>query len=130
MQVVTTRRTLRRRPSSQRRRRWMLFFVSIFVGLSLGLIYGWVINPVQYVDTTPDKLRADFKTDYVLMVAEGYSRHRDLDWARRYLALLGDQPDRVVEEALNQAVMVLGYGSEDLHLMRTLLQDLRRSETP
>ncbi len=130
MQVVTTHRTLRRRTSPQRRRRWMLFFVSIFVGLSLGLIYGWVINPVQYVDTTPDRLRADFKTDYVLMVAEGYSRHRDLDWARRYLALLGDQPDRVVEEALNQAVMVLGYGSEDLHLMRTLLQDLRRSETP
>ncbi len=129
MQVVTIRRRLERKPS-QRRRRWIFFFVSIVVGLSVGLIYGWFINPVQYVDTTPDKLRADFKADYVLMVAEGYGRHRDLDWARRYLALLGDRPDQVVEEALNQAVLVLGYGSEDLHLMRTLLQDLRRSETP
>ena len=129
MRVVATRRGFRQR-TPPRRRRWMLFFVSIFVGLGGGLIYGWFINPVQYVDTTPDKLRADFKADYVLMVAEGYSRHRNLDWARRYLALLGDPPDQVVEEALNQAVMVLGYGSEDLHLMRTLLQDLRRSETP
>ena len=129
MRVVATRRNFGQR-TPQRRRRWIFFFVSIVVGLSVGLIYGWFINPVQYVDTTPDKLRADFKTDYVLMVAEGYSRHRNLDWARRYLALLGDRPDQVVEEALNQAVLVLGYGSEDLHLMRTLLQDLRRSETP
>ncbi len=114
----------------QRRRRWLFFLISLGIGLTAGLVYGWFINPVKYVDTTPDKLRADFKTDYVLMVAEGYSRHRDLDWARRYLALLGDEPDQVVEEALNQAVLVLGYGPEDLHLIRSLLQDLRRSATP
>ncbi len=120
----------RSRALTTRRRRWFFFLLSMALGLVSGLVYGWYINPVQYVDATPDRLRVDFRTDYVLMVAEGYSRHRDLEWARRYLALLGDDPVRVVEQALNEAVYTLGYGPEDLNVMRVLLQDLRRGGAP
>ena len=49
--------------------RWFLFFLSIALGLAAGLYYGWVINPVEYVNTTPDTLRVDYQADYVLMVA-------------------------------------------------------------
>ena len=51
--------------------RWILFIFAILVGAGLGLLYGWVINPVDYVDTTPDTLRIDYKTDYVLMDTPG-----------------------------------------------------------
>ncbi len=44
-----------------RSKRYLWFMVSILVGLALGVIYGWVINPVQYVDTPPSNLRADYK---------------------------------------------------------------------
>ncbi len=133
--MKTTRLPSRRRrrkafTPEARRRRWALFLLSLVVGVAAGLYYGWVLHPVQYVDTSLDRLRADYKTDFVLMVAEGYSRHRDLEWARRYLALLGGDPAQVVEEALTHAVMVLGYGPEDLRLMRELLLDLRRSSSP
>jgi hypothetical protein len=44
--------------------RWTLFFIVLLLGLGLGLLYGWVINPVSYQDTTLDTLRIDYKTDY------------------------------------------------------------------
>lgn len=73
-------------------RRWFWFIVAILLGVALGLFYGWVINPVEFVDTTPATLRDDFQTDYVLMVAEVYYANGDLEQAVRRLALLGDRP--------------------------------------
>jgi hypothetical protein len=48
------------------------FLVAIIVGLIGGMYYGWIVNPVKYVNTTPDTLRYDYKADYALMVAEVY----------------------------------------------------------
>lgn len=114
-------------PARLRRRRWLLFLLSMVVGFALGLYYGWFVNPVRYVNATPVQLRADYQTDYVLMVAEGYARNHDLNWARHYLALLGDDPVAVVETAIRRAVVDFGYGPDDVALMRALLQDLRRA---
>ncbi len=74
--------------------RWIRFFLVIAIGAAGGLFYGWVINPVKYVDTTPDTLRIDYKSDYVLMVAESYGADGDLALAARRLALLGDTPSQ------------------------------------
>ena len=49
--------------------RWTLFLLVILLGLGLGLVYGWVINPVSFQDTTLNNLRIDYKTDYTLLVA-------------------------------------------------------------
>src|SRR5512143_844997 len=81
--------------------RWLLFALSIVVGVGLGLLYGWVISPVQYVDTTPSTLRADFKADYTLMVAETYESDQNVEQAARRLANLGSQPPaQIVAEAI------------------------------
>ena len=83
------------------RLRWLFFVLSIAIGLSLGLYYGWVINPVQYVDTTPASLRADFRADYTLMVAESFQRDQNIASAARHLANLGSQPPaEITSEAL------------------------------
>ena len=73
-------------------RRWFWFFLTILFGGALGLFYGWVINPVEYVDTTPATLRSDYQTDYVLMVAEVYHADGDIEQAVRRLAVMGDRP--------------------------------------
>ncbi len=109
-----------------RRRRWLFFFLSIGVGLAAGLYYGWVVRPVRYVDTSPDTLRQDYKTDFVLMVAEAWQGTGDIDMARHYLALLGGDPRAQVEQALQYAAQV-GYGPADLHRMRSLLQALQQA---
>lgn len=88
------------------------------------MYYGWVLNPVDYVDTAPDSLRYDYKTDYVLMVAEAYQVENSLGLAVRRLALLGaDSPQEIVNQALSIAKGI-EYSLADQALMEKLYQDL------
>jgi hypothetical protein len=105
--------------------RWMLFLIVVLLGGALGLVYGWVVNPVEFIDTTPDSLREDFKADYVLMVAESYRANEDVALAARRLALLGGPNlTATVSEAMvfgGQA----GYADDDLALLAQLASDLQ-----
>lgn len=69
--------------------RWTKFIIAILIGIGLGLFYGLVLDPVDYIDTTPDSLRQDYQADYVLMVAEAYQAERDPAVASARLAFLG-----------------------------------------
>ena len=105
--------------------RWLFFLLAIALGAVAGMYYGWVISPVEYVDTAPDSLRIDYKTDYVLMVAEAYRVENSLGLAVRRLALLGsDPPLDMVSTALTFATQI-GYYPADLVLMQDLAQDLQ-----
>ena len=103
----------------------------VAVGIGLGLFYGWVIDPVKYVDTTPDSLRIDFKSDYVLMVAEAYNSDRDLGLAVSRLGLLGTKaPTDLVQQAVLFALDKDSQGKQhyidaDVALMQALLQALQ-----
>ena len=104
--------------------RWFRFFIAILIGCGLGLLYGWVISPVEYVNTTPDTLKIDYTTDYVLMVAEAYSSERDLAKAVTRLAALGSEmPAEIVGQAILFAESQ-GYTDADVALMRGLARDL------
>ena len=106
-------------------RRWLLFFIVIAIGGAVGMLYGWVINPVKYVDTAPDSLRVDYKTDFVLMVAEAYRLENDLNLAARRLALLGtDTPEETVTKALEFARQI-GYNESDITLIQNLADGLK-----
>jgi hypothetical protein len=117
--------------------RWILFFITVALGLGAGLYYGWRIDPVEYVDTTPETLRDDYKTDYVLMVAETYQVEKNLDLAVQRLAALGSQepgeqrpgqqwPGEIVAAALQYAATIKPpYAEADLALMRRLSEDLK-----
>lgn len=100
--------------------RWLRFLIAIACGAALGLFYGWVVNPVKYVDTTPDTLRVDYRSDYVLMVAEAYSAEGDLAIAVQRLAFLGSRPPvEIVREALLFAESQ-GYADEDVRRIQAL----------
>jgi hypothetical protein len=110
--------------------RWIGFLIAIAGGISLGLIYGWVINPIEYVDTSPGTLKFDYKTDYVLMVAETYRSDGDLPAAARRLALLQEMPlSNLVYRALLFAQKV-GYSDEDLAQLEELHQELLKYDFP
>ncbi len=102
-----------------RRARWLAFLVTIAVGLGVGLYYGWVVSPVKYVDVAPNTLRADYRADFVLMVAEAYQADHDLNAARRALTLLGRSPEEAVAQAL-QFGEAHGYTAQDLYVLRAL----------
>ena len=100
--------------------RWLPILIAAILGTTLGLIYGWVINPVQYTDITPEALRIDYRTDYVLMVAEAYHAEEDPALAARRLAVLGSSsPVLIAGEAYNYAQQS-AYDTEDLALIQEL----------
>ena len=109
--------------------RWFRFLLVILIGIGLGLIYGWLINPVEYIDTSPNTLRIDYKSDYVLMVAESYQLDQDTSLVLRRLALLGSDP---AADIIRQALIFAekqGYTDADIALMRILLLDIE-NQTP
>ena len=105
--------------------RWFLFFLAILAGAAGVLFYTWQVNPTQKQESSPDELRVDFKTDFVLMVAEVYAKEKDLEGALLQLTFLGDQP---AHDIINPAISFAeqqGYKKEDLVLMWTLRDSLR-----
>ena len=100
--------------------RWFVTLIALALGITLGLVYGWVINPVQYTDVTPDALRIDYRTDYVLMVAEAYRAEQDPALAAQRLAVLGSKPPAIITSQAEEYARQAGYSSDDL----TLIQEL------
>jgi hypothetical protein len=110
--------------------RWLTFLLAIAIGAVAGLYYGWVINPIRFVDAAPDSLRSDYKADYVLMIAEAYRTDGDLELALERLSLLGGaSPAESVALATVFAVKA-GYGESDLALMQNLADAIHAAENP
>jgi len=109
--------------------RWIRFFIVLAIGLIAGVFYAWRIDPVKYVDSSPDTLRQDYKADYVLMVAEVYQMEGDLDLAVRRLALLGaTSPLELVAQAtvyaLGDAASGPRYQAADVARLQALADAL------
>ncbi len=100
--------------------------LGLLAGLALGLAYAWVISPVEYVNTTPDSLRADFKDQFRVAIARAYLATGDLTRAKVRLSLLKDSDP--VEALSAQAQRVLASGGDantvrSLALLAAALQD-------
>ena len=103
--------------------RWLPPLLMIALGIAIGLLYGWIINPVKFVDTTPASLRVDYRTDYVLMVAEAYHTDQNVELAVRRLAIFGGETPAAISAQALQAGRQMNYSQNDL----TLLQELTRA---
>jgi hypothetical protein len=69
-------------------RKWVVAGVALLLGLVLGVVYGWVINPVEWTDALPEHLRSDLRQEYLRMAIVSYSVNQDAELAReRYDAL-------------------------------------------
>jgi hypothetical protein len=69
---------------------WYLL-TGLLIGAVLGLVYAWVVQPVNYVDTSPASLREDFKDQYRALIAASYLANGDLVRAKARLELVGDE---------------------------------------
>jgi hypothetical protein len=108
-----------------RSNRWIFIITALIAGVGFGLAYGWIIDPVDYFDLTPDTLRADFKADYVLMTAEAYRVEQDAGLAARRLAIFGARsPSSIAAEGLAYA-SAKGFSDSDVVLMQELVTALQ-----
>ena len=105
--------------------RWIFIIIALAAGIGIGLTYGWVINPVDFFDLTPDTLRADYKADYVLMTAEAYRLEQDPGLAARRLAIFGAQsPSVIAAEGLDYA-RANGFDDSDITLIQELVTSMQ-----
>ena len=72
---------------------WYLL-TGLVLGILAGLLYAWLISPVQYTNTAPASLRGDFKDQYRTLIAVAYLSNTDFARAKARLDLLED-PDVV-----------------------------------
>jgi hypothetical protein len=112
------------------RGRFLWFLLSITIGIGAGLVYGWAVHPIQSRNASLPYLSADYKADYVLMVAEVYSTEQDPGLAAHRLTLLNDVPAvRTVQEAIISAGQ-LNYSAADVELLVRLAQGLSQKPAP
>ena len=73
------------------RRAALTLLIGIGIGVLAGLIFGWLV-PIQDTSVNFDRLRADYKADYAVMVGASYARNGDWDLAQQRLGALAE-PD-------------------------------------
>lgn len=104
----------------RRIRRYVFFFLAIAIGVAFGVLLGWAFNPLSTVDTELDSLRIDYKTDYLLMVAQLYQSDRDLPAALTRLSTLGsNDPIELMQTAIEYATQH-NYASSDINTIQNL----------
>lgn len=78
----------------------IIIAAALIVGLLLGVLYAWVLNPVEWVDGTPEDLREDLRVDYLRMAIDSYELNNDAEMAlERYNALGEFQEDTLARVA-------------------------------
>lgn len=118
-----TRETRITPQSPPKRSPWYLLTGAI-LGLILGLVYAWLINPVVYESSTPGTLGEVDKDFYRAMIAQVYAATGDLDRASLRLAVLED-PDPVFALGA-QAQRALAAGREtEAHALALLASALQ-----
>jgi hypothetical protein len=104
---------------------WIQIIIGLIVGIGLGLVYGLVLEPVEYADATPNILRTDYRADYVLMVAEAYQGEQSPEIAARRLAILGSEsPAQLVSVTLEYA-RTHDFSQDEVTLLQGLLSAMQ-----
>ncbi len=100
---------------------WIKIIIAAVLGIALGVVYGWGIDPIEYTDVTPSILRADYRADYVLMVAEAHQNQQDSQTSARRLAMLGSEsPAQIVTSTLEYTTNK-GFSQDEIILLQGLL---------
>ena len=115
--------------------RYIWFLLMIIIGAGIGLYYSWFIKPPDFVDAVFTNLRQDYKSDYILMVAEIYDMdHNRLEANHRLDAILDQNETKewLIQNAIKNAEG-LGYDPVDLRKMNQLFEvvtGLKPTATP
>lgn len=109
--------------------RYSLFVAAILLGFIAAVYYGWVARPITVRDADPTVLREDFRSDYVLMVAEAYAVDHEVERAIGALGWLSKEQEEYnplvfVGEAMAFGVDA-GYSVADLELQQNLSAALK-----
>ncbi len=113
---------------TERRGSWYLL-TGLLIGLMSGLVYAWLLDPVQFVNTSPDSLRPEYKAEHRLLIALAYEANNNVVRAAQRLAVLGDK-DPVAALSTQIEQLHQRNGSErERAVLAKLMADLRAYQT-
>jgi hypothetical protein len=117
----------------QKRGNWYLL-TALMLGLTLGLVYSWVISPISQVDTHPDSLRPDYKDIYRTLISRAYLANNNIPRAEARLELIGDEKPALALAAQAQRFLAEGGDTEMAKILANLSAALQSfaslEETP
>lgn len=92
----------------------VLFIGGALLGIGLGLIFGWLVWPVNYYDTDVYDLRPDYQDDFVVMVGALYALDGNLETSRQSLAFLSnpDVPRSAEDIVVETAERYIAQGAD------------------
>ncbi len=100
--------------------RYTPLLLGLLIGIAMGLFYGWVMQPVEPGEISPDSLQESYRADIVLMVAETFANEEDVALARQRLTALGLEPHMdVIANAVNFA-KAHDFSDQDIDLLNKL----------
>lgn len=85
---------------------WMWAIGGLVLGVILGIVYGWVIDPVVLTDVDPVDLRQDWKETWTLMAADSYSIRQNDELARQWFNTFPEDEQRELLTRLHSAAQV------------------------
>ncbi len=112
----------------QNRGNWYLL-TALILGLTLGLIYSWVISPVSQVDTHPSSLRTDYKDIYRSLISRAYQANTNLPRAKARLDLMDDDEPAMALAAQAQRFLAEGGDNEMAIILANLSAALQSAES-
>ena len=74
--------------------------VGLLVGITIGLIYGDIINPVEWVDASMELARTDLQEDYLRMAIDSYKLYFDKSQAFERWQELGEAGPGVLTKVI------------------------------
>lgn len=74
----------------------------LILGIILGLLYGWVINPVEWVDANPEALSPTYQDEYLRMAIYTFGATGDVDQAQQHYRDLGESADDALQRVMAQ----------------------------
>ncbi len=103
-------------------RRFGFFFLTILLGIVAGLAFGWLLMPAKSAQNVDmERLRVDYQTDLVLMLAESFQKEADSLFTLNELAKISDDdPLTFIGNSLIYTQKI-GYPQEDVDLIINLL---------
>lgn len=73
----------------------------LVLGIVLGILYGWVIDPVEWKDAAIEHLRPDLQEEYVRMAIDSYARNPDAELAKKRYADMGASGAAALDAVMN-----------------------------
>jgi hypothetical protein len=96
--------------------------VGLGIGLALGLVYTWLIDPVELVNTYPALLRTDYRRDWVRLAALSYVADDTLERIRLRLDRLSQEDIAGAIRPLIEEYAAAGHSAETLRRLTALAQ--------